>query len=192
MEWFVRSAGMWAGPNGERELTKGGHGANAQTILFKIFTAEEMEKKPTVVDSPDGTEVEDKGKSGDEASQRALARLEEFGIGPGLHAELINRGWVLIRDEGSGAPMAMGKNLEDIVRVEDAVMQYLSKGPVLIAHEGAGSGYKITMEDIEATASFNEALELARSKASTGEAYGSFGDVGVWSPWKSKNLWNAS
>src|SRR5579863_7408288 len=133
MEWLIREASMWAGPDGEREMVSGQHGSKGQEILVKLFTKEEMEAKPTVVDDPDGGKVEDKGVSGDEAKKRAMRRFNdeigEFGGGSGgpkVHKALFDRGWVLINDEGGVEPMVIGKTREDVVRVEEAIGQYLS------------------------------------------------------------------
>lgn len=183
MVW-LRKASVWAGPNGEIEEFTGSHGASGTKILTKLFMAEEMGKSPSVIDTPSGPKVEDKGLSGEQAKARALERLQEAGDGPWTHNELFNRHWVLIDDEGKRVPSVMGRNRSDIVKVKEAITPHLSEGPVLLMFDGSGSGVELTMDDVNSAKSFDQAIEIAENRVPVAANLSC--DFGIW---MSKKNW---
>lgn len=162
-----RKATVWAGPDGERE-TSFGHGAeDAWKILWKIYTGEEMSKKPEV--SPEGDSVEYKGKSGEEAKADAYQRLVDDGFtenSPRIKVEVLNRGWAIMDDKSWEHPTLMAKTKDIALREEELIMQFLSKGPVNLMFEGANMA-PLTMEDVENSPNMSAAMDaaIARSKA---------------------------
>lgn len=180
---WLCEASMWAGPNGEREMSKGSHGDKGYSILVKLKMEEIMGKKPTLVDGPSGPSVEDKGKSGEDARRLAVEDLYEnegvVAYSPKVHAKLFELGWVLINDESGGVTSVMAKSRDAIVKAEEAVMQYLSKGPVNLIYEGAGAGFQMTMEDVDSAADFNQAISNAEARSGSGVQTSSF-DLGIW------------
>jgi hypothetical protein len=120
-------------------------GETAYNILWKVMT----------------DELGDVDKSYEQMKAKNLTP-ERY---PALNVELLKRGWVIIDDKAWEIPRAMAKDKEAVLRAEEQVMQYVSKGPILLIYEGAGGGVQLDLDDVEETGTLSDAIEHAKTRA---------------------------
>lgn len=180
MFWLPnRIAGMIIRPGGEQTYAAS-HDATYEQAKVALW--------PVVM-----KEYRDKGMDVEQADLEAQKFLDKFTPDRyhALNMELVKRHFVIIDDsskaKGSfGGTAVFGMDKQDILRNEDAISSFVSKGPVVLIYEGAGDGVVLENVDIEESVSFDEAIEHAKKRkkspieepATTDTA--SF-DLGIWS-----------
>lgn len=163
-------ATVWAGPNGER-ATSDTHGAeHAWKVLWDEYSKKEQAEHPEI----------------DPAAARAQAyqRMIDDGFkegSPRIKVKLLQDGWVVLDDKSWEIPTMMAKTKDELLREEDLLMQFLSKGPVNLVYDGGGGGVQIDMNDVEETPDLSQAIEHAKAKVPASESSLSNFNLGFWS-----------
>jgi hypothetical protein len=150
-----RTASVWVGPAGEvRQTGMHNDGETAFNIL-RLVIFEEMKSTS-----------EDPIAAADDYMRSKNLNSERY---PAMNVELLKRGWVIIDDGAWEIPHALGKDKESILRAEDQIMQYVSKGPILLIFEGAGGGIQLSLDDVEESPTLSDAIELAKTRPDSPE-----------------------